>query len=76
MILPTKYVSLDKSLLGAGAVVLSILARPMTTTAIWEQVKQSPEVGTYVRFVLVLDFLYTVGAIDLAEGLITKREKP
>lgn len=76
MILPTKYVSLDKSLLGAGAVVLSILARPMTTTAIWEQVKQSPEVGTYVRFVLVLDFLYAVGAIDLAEGLITKREKP
>lgn len=74
MILPTKHVSLDKSLLGAGAVVLRILAEPMTTTGMWERVKHAPEIGGYGRFVLTLDFLYAIGAIDMAEGLIIKKK--
>lgn len=74
MILPTKHVSLDNSLLGAGAVVLSLLSEPMTTTGIWERVKHAPEIGTYSRFVLTLDFLYAMGAIDMAEGLIIRME--
>ena len=75
MILPTKYVSLDKSLLGAGAVVLPLLDDPMTTTSIWDRVKNAPEIGAYGRFVLTLDFLYAIDAIDMVEGLIVRKAK-
>ena len=74
MILPTKHVSLDKSLLGAGAVVLPILAEPITTTGIWDRVKHAPEIGTYGQFVLTLDFLYAIGVIDMVEGLNVRKE--
>lgn len=76
MILPTKHVPLDKSLVGAGAFVLSILAEPMTTTGIWEKVKHASEIGTYGRFVLTLDFLYAISAIDMVDGLIVRKEQP
>jgi hypothetical protein len=76
MILPTKHVSLDNSLLGAGAVVLSILTESMTITGIWEKVKHASEVGTYARFVLTLDFLYAISAIDMVDGLIVRNEQP
>lgn len=76
MILPTKHVSLNKSLLGAGAVVLPLLAEPITTTGIWEQVKNAPEIGGYGRFVLTLDFLYAVGAVDMVDGLIARKTNP
>jgi len=75
MILPTKYVSLDKSLLGAGAVVLPLLDDPVTTTGIWDQVKNAPEIGSYGRFVLTLDFLYAIDAIDIVDGLILRKAK-
>ena len=74
MILPTKHIPLDRSLLGAGAMVLQLLEAPITPTAIWEHAKHAQEIGTYGRFVLVLDFLYTIGAVDLVDGLIGKRE--
>lgn len=76
MILPTKHVSLDNSLLGAGAVLLSMLSEPMTATGIWDRVKCAPEIGTYGRLVLTLDFLYAIGAIDMAEGLIIRMKTP
>lgn len=76
MILPTKYVSLDNSLLGAGALLLSVLSEPITTSGIWDRVKCAPEIGTYGRFVLTLDFLYAIGAVDMAEGLIIRMETP
>ena len=74
MILPTKHIPLDRSLLGTGAVLLQLLETPVTPTAAWEQAKHAPEVGTYGRFVLALDFLYAIGAIALVDGLIVKRE--
>jgi len=76
MILPTKHIPLDRSLLGAGALLLLLLDAPLTPTAIWDRAKHAPEIGTYVRFVLVLDFLYSIGAIDMLDGLIVKRELP
>jgi phosphatidylglycerophosphate synthase len=48
----------------------------MTTTGIWEQVKNAPEIGGYARFVLTLDFLYAVGAVDMVDGLIARKTNP
>ena len=74
MILPTKHVSLDRSLLGAGAFLLAHIDEPSTTTGLWERAKEASGIESYGRFVLTLDFLFAVGAIDLVDGLIVKRE--
>jgi len=73
MILPTKHVSLDKSLLGAGAFLLSAMGEPATTTGLWERLKHASEIESYGRFVLTLDFLYAINAVDLIDGLIVRR---
>lgn len=74
MILPTKYIPLSGSLLGAGMNLLQHFTEPSTPIAIWDRVKNIPEIGTYNRFVLTLDFLYVIGAIDIVDGLIVKKE--
>ncbi|MBI5498476.1 MAG: hypothetical protein HY904_25970 [Deltaproteobacteria bacterium] len=75
MILPSKHIPSRSSLLGVGGILLSRVNRPITATSLWEQVRGLPEVGTYYRFVLALDLLFLIGAIDLNDGLL-KRTAP
>lgn len=72
MILPTKHISESKSLLGAGGILLNELQRPQTVTGLWEKVRYSDAIGTYERFVLTLDMLFLVGAIEFKDGLINR----
>ena len=72
MILPTKHISTRNSLLGLGSVVLVRLRYPRTVTSLWSDLSKVPEVATFERFVLVLDLLYMMGAIELEEGLLRK----
>ncbi len=65
MILPTKHISPAESLLGIGALVLKHLDRPQTVTHVWEGVRRELNVPSFQRFVLALDLLYTVSAVDL-----------
>ena len=60
MIMPTKHIPAEQSLLGAGAVVFSELSQPRTVTALWEAVRDSRSVGTFERFVLAVTMLYAV----------------
>jgi hypothetical protein len=73
MILPNKHVSLNKSLLGAGAELLTLIEQPDSVSGLWQRAFQRTEIGSYWRFVLVLDFLFLIGLIDLSEGLIYRR---
>jgi hypothetical protein len=73
VILPTKYVNLEGSLLGLGAVILGSLTYPRTITALWEEIRKVPEPMSFHYFVLALDLLYILGAIELEAGLITRR---
>jgi len=73
MILPSKYVNLEGSLLGLGAVILAFLSYPRTITALWEEVRKSSDPIPFSYFVLALDLLFIMGAIDLNEGLVTRR---
>jgi hypothetical protein len=75
MILPTKHVSLDRSLIGAGAIILPLLNQPRTTTGLWEEVKRVPQIGNYGRFILILDFLFAINAIDIVEGLLVRASR-
>ena len=75
MILPTKHISTRNSLLGVGASVIEHLNYPRTVASLWSELSKVPEVATFERFVLVLDLLYMIGAIDLEEGLLRKRHQ-
>lgn len=72
MILPTKHVSLQNSLLGVGSAILSNLDSPKTVSALWERVRKLPMVGVYGRYVLALDFLFAINAINYKNGLIER----
>jgi hypothetical protein len=74
MILPSKYVNLEGSLLGLGAVILAFLTYPRTITSLWEEVRKSSDPIPFSYFVLALDLLFIMGAIDLNEGLVTRRK--
>lgn len=78
MILPSKHLPQDRALLTVGATILRHLSRPLTVSALWEQM---PRAATdhkaslsmrYDGFVLALDLLFLAGAIELREGLLVR----
>ena len=78
MILPTKHVRPDRALIGVGAEVLEILKQPMTVSRLWDEVRgrrslHAPNAPIdYQWFVLSLDLLYVMGAIDFERGLVRR----
>ena len=73
MILPNKYITSQYSLIGAGAILLNYISKPKTTSQLWSELRENPMIKTYQRYVLILDFLYLVGAIEYHEGKITMK---
>lgn len=71
MILPTKHVKAEDSLLGLGALLLDALDSPKTVSRLWERVRDRP-FQTFDRFVLTLGFLYTIGAVHREAGLLRR----
>jgi len=78
-LLPEKHVRNSESLLGLGAVVLAFLYNePKTLDKLWTGIKEldtiKPRVHGSVTLdsvVLAIDFLYSVGAVNLnSEGLL------
>lgn len=74
MILPTKHISPQHSILGAGATILQYLDSPQTVSALWERVRAFPETRVYWRFVSALDLLFAIGVLDLTDGLIVRHK--
>lgn len=78
MILPTKHVRPDRALIGVGAEVLDILKRPMTMSRLWDEVRgrrslHAPNAPIdYQWFVLSLDLLYAIGALEFERGLVRR----
>mgnify|MGYP001068229052 CR=1 FL=1 len=72
MILPSKHLPADKSLLASGGVLLRHVIRPTTVSSLWDRVKEIPEISSFNRFVLALDLLYLVGAVTMEDGLIRR----
>lgn len=77
MILPTKGVAADRALLSIGADVLRKLDRPKTVSLLWDSVRDRRssllETVSYDWFLLSLDLLYTLGAIDFEDGRLARR---
>ena len=75
MILPTKHISPPRALLTIGAEVLRTLERPRTVSALWDLLRARDEIAVHGRisydwFVLTLDLLFLVNAIDYRNGTL------
>ncbi len=75
MILPTKHIKLSNSLLSVGATLLRHIEADQTVTSLWNETRVLPEVKTFERFTLGLDFLFMLEAIDFREGLLVRLKK-
>lgn len=74
MILPTKHIPLDQSLIGAGAVILQLIHRPISVSRLWVKVREVSSIGNFERFILTLDMLHIIGAIELENNKIKRVE--
>jgi hypothetical protein len=72
LILPSKHLRLEQSLLAASASVLVALRSPLTVSSVWERVRDSEAIETFERFTLSLDLLFTLGLITLDSGRLRR----
>jgi len=74
MILPSKHLPQERALLTVGAMLLAGLERPKTVSALWQEVqKGAPAALGFDWFVLALDLLYVLDAIQLRDGILVLR---
>jgi len=77
MILPTKGIAPDKALLSIGAFILHELVEPKTVSRLWadlRRVEEGPPDLTFDWFVLALDLLYLMGALEYLGGRVVRVE--
>ena len=77
MILPTKGIRSDEALISLGATILRDLDEPKTVSRLWatqrERNRETPQL-TFDWFVLALDLLCIMGAIEYDAGRIVRQE--
>jgi hypothetical protein len=82
MLLPTKGLSPDRSLLFIGAQILNCLTKATTVSSLWTAVQQERRASagfaplTYDWFVLSLDLLFSLGTIRMDEYQRVVRREP
>ena len=78
MILPTNHLPTERSLLGIGAEILHLLDRPKTVSRLWTGIqKHRGEAANQLPFdwfVLSLNLLYAIGAIEMIRGRLSRQE--
>ena len=78
MILPTKHLRADRSLIAVGAEVLSMLEETKTVSRLWDEFchGRSRSDGrapvSYEWFVLALDLLFIIGAVSFSGGRVLR----
>lgn len=80
MLLPTKTLSPDRSLVGLGAQLLMLLGEPKPVSRLWDDYKKSrarlrgvPTV-TFGWFVLSLDLLFCLGLVRLEHNRLVRQD--
>lgn len=77
MILPGKHLPQDRSLSGIGGEILSLLDEERGVSEVWErfqiQRREASSPITFDWFVLALGFLFSIGAIELSNSVISVR---
>lgn len=81
MILPTKHLPQDRALLGVGAEILGQLKQPRSVSELWEAVRATRSLNpdsaqlSFDWFVLALNLLYAIAAIDHSNGIVRRETK-
>jgi hypothetical protein len=81
MILPTKHLRPERALLVVGAKVLALLDEPKTVSRLWADMRPNDNAHSEARrvpydwFVLALDLLYSVGAVEFKRGRLRRLER-
>jgi hypothetical protein len=82
VILPTKYLPNDRALLSVGAEILAQLEEPRTVSELWECVRgaRAERIAatplSFDWFVLALNLLYAVSAVEYREGVVQREVSP
>jgi len=72
MIIPDKNILLRYSILGAGTKIITELNIAQTVSSLWEKTRNYDEINNFEKFVLILDFLYMMGLLELENGIVRK----
>ena len=78
MILPTKRLGVERAILTVGAEILGLLTEPKTVSRLWDELgrvmseRSSTRIVNYDWFVLTLDLLYMLGALEMDHGRIRR----
>lgn len=79
MILPSKHMPEDRSLLAVGARILGQIGDDSTVSSVWDQMRVHNSAAiseddrlSFDWFILALDFLFIAGLIELKESRIRK----
>ncbi|MEV5985838.1 ABC-three component system middle component 6 [Streptomyces sp. NPDC052051] len=79
MLTPTKGITPDRALLAVGAQILQELHSPLTVSQAWARLKaRRSELGhgspvSFGWFVLALDVLHALGAVEMRDELLMPR---
>lgn len=78
MLLPTKRLTGDKSLIAIGALVIENLYEPKTVSRLWDEIgrqfRNRPSGAiSFEWFVLSLDLLFALGVAELHRGKIQRK---
>ncbi|MBF0102348.1 MAG: hypothetical protein HQK77_15710 [Desulfobacterales bacterium] len=78
MVIPTKHTNFSESLLGFGYYVLTQLQSPVSVDDLWKQYQIDYKSEKYFarhsfdNLLLTIVFLYSIGAVNEQNGVITK----
>lgn len=77
MILPTKHIAIERSLLFVGAELIKLLKRPRTVSSLWNAFRNlhgesERSSVSYDWFILSLDFLCMLGIVEVREDTIRR----
>jgi len=72
VILPTKHIRPEDSLLNVSGILLSALSAPKTPSQLWDNLRLDGRVSTYQRFVSGLDLLFMMGLVELRAGRLRR----
>ncbi len=73
MILPTKDITIEQALITAGADIIMELTKPVSVSELWLNVRETPSIKTYERFILALDMLHILGVVIFRDGKLVKQ---
>lgn len=77
MILPSKYLTTDKSLVGVAADISKLMSSDVTVSGLWELLcrerrKSGKEDVSFDWFVLALDLMFLMGLVEMRDGIVMR----